>query len=67
MTVLQQVDPAATEAQMKHQLKRREYESNGPNDCCHIDGYGKLKTFGCPIHGAMDGHSRKILWLKAVQ
>ena len=33
MTALQKVDPAGTEAQRKHQLKRREYESNGPNDC----------------------------------
>ena len=67
MTALQQVDPAATEARRKHQLKRLEYESNGPNDCWHIDSYDKLKPFGSPIHGAIDGHSPKILWLKIVQ
>ena len=67
MTALQQVDPAGTEARRKHQLKCREYESNGPNDCWHIDGYDKLKPFGFPIHGAIDGHSHKILWLKVVQ
>ena len=33
MTALQQVDPAATEARRKYNLKRCEYESNGPNDC----------------------------------
>ena len=27
----------------------------------------QTKTFGFPIHGAIDGHSRKILWLKVVQ
>ena len=29
----------------------------------HIDGYDKLKPFGFAIHGAIDGYSRKILWL----
>lgn len=27
-------------------------------------GYDKLKPFGFPIHGAIDGYSRKILWLE---
>ena len=66
MTALQQVELTATEART-HQLKSREYESNDSNDCWHIDGYDKLKPFGFPIHGAIDGHSRKILWLKVVQ
>lgn len=30
----------------------------------HIDGYDKLKPFGFCIHGAIDGYSRKILWLE---
>ena len=67
MTTLQKVDPAATEARRKHQLKCREYESYGSNDCWHIDGYKKLKSFWFPIYGAADGHSCKILWLKVVQ
>ena len=29
----------------------------------HIEGYDKLKPFGFPIHGAIDGFSRKVLWL----
>jgi hypothetical protein len=29
----------------------------------HI-GYDKLKPYGFPIHGAIDGYSRKILWLE---
>lgn len=29
-----------------------------------FEGYDKLKPFGFPIHGAIDGYSRKILWLK---
>ena len=27
-------------------------------------GYDKLKAYGFPIHGAIDGYSRKILWLE---
>ncbi|CAG2242609.1 unnamed protein product [Mytilus edulis] len=31
----------------------------------HIDGYDKIKPYGIAIHGAIDGYSRRILWLKA--
>ena len=27
-------------------------------------GYDKLKPYGFPVHGAIDGYSRKILWLE---
>lgn len=30
-------------------------------------GYDKLKAYGFPIHGAIDGYSRKILWLKVTR
>ena len=30
-------------------------------------GYDKLKAFGFPIHGGIDGYSRKILWLKVTR
>lgn len=30
-------------------------------------GYDKLKPFGFPIHGAIDGYSRKIIWLEVVR
>ena len=29
-----------------------------------MDGYDKLKPFGFPIHGAIDGYSRRIIWLE---
>ena len=29
-----------------------------------MDGYDKLKPYGFPIHGAVDGYSRRVLWLK---
>ena len=31
-----------------------------------IVGYDKLKPYGFPIHGAIDGYSRKIIWLELV-
>lgn len=30
-------------------------------------GYDKLKPYGFPIHGAIDGYSRKILWLEVAR
>ena len=32
-----------------------------------FSGYDKLKQFGFPIHGAIDGFSRRILWLQVVR
>ena len=34
-----------------------------PNAVWHADGYDKLKPYGFPIHGAIDGFSRRVLWL----
>ena len=39
------------------------YVSQGLNLIWLIDGYDKLKPFGFPIHGAIDGFSRKVLRL----
>ena len=33
----------------------------------HIVGYDKLKPYGFPIHGAIDGYCRKSLWLELVR
>ena len=63
-SLLKEVDPVGTEERRKHRLKRRTYSSNGPNECWHVDGYDKLKPFGFPIHGAVDGYSHRILWFK---
>ena len=30
-------------------------------------GHDKLKPFGFPIHGGIDGYSRKVLWLEVVK
>ncbi|XP_057311869.1 uncharacterized protein LOC130649584 [Hydractinia symbiolongicarpus] len=57
------MDPSGVEERSKHRFKRRKYFSRGPNFVWHMDGYDKLKPFGFAIHGAIDGWSRKILWL----
>ena len=65
--LLKEMDPEGTELRRKHCLKRRMYQNPGPNYAWHIDGYDKLKTWGFPIHGAIDGFSRKILWLEVTR
>jgi hypothetical protein len=35
----------------------------GPNFAWHADGYDKLKPYGFPIHGCIDGFSRRLIWL----
>jgi len=61
--LLREIDPEGTEQRKAHRLKRREYRNPGPNYAWHCDGYDKLKPYGFPIHGCIDGWSRKILWL----
>ena len=62
--LLKEMDPEGSELRRKHRLKRRVYQNPGPNYSWHIDGYDKLKCWGSPIHGAIDGFSRRILWLE---
>lgn len=65
--LLRELDPEGTEFRKSRRLKRREYSNPGPNFAWHIDGYDKLKPYGFPIHGAIDGFSRKILWLNVTR
>ena len=60
---LKHVDPVGTNLRRRNRLKRRTYSNPGPNFCWHFDGYDKLKPFGFPIHGCIDGFSRRIMWL----
>ena len=30
----------------------------------HVDGWDKLKTFKISVHAAIDGFSRRLLWMK---
>ena len=65
--LLKAIDPEETEFRKKNRLKRRVYRNPGPNHTWHLDGYDKLKNWGFPIHGAIDGFSRKIVWLKVTR
>lgn len=64
--LLRELDPEGSESRKAHRLKRRVYCNPGPNYAWHIDGYDKLKPWGFPIHGGIDGFSRKLLWLKVL-
>lgn len=67
MDVLKTIDPVGTEQRRSRKLRRRMYTSPGPDHCWHSDGYDKLKPYGLPIHGAIDGFSRKVIWLKVTK
>ena len=60
--ILREIDPEGSEDRKAHRLKKRKYINPGPNYAWHCDGnYDKLKPFGFPIHGCINGWSRKIL------
>ena len=61
--ILKIVDPDGVMKRRQRAIKRRLCHCDGPFDVLHIDGNDNLKRFGFSIHGAMDGFSRKIMWL----
>ena len=63
-SILHEVDPEGTDLRKAHRLRRRTYTNTGPNFAWHVDGYDKLKPYGFPIHGCVDGFSRWVLWWK---
>ena len=66
-TIIKELDPEGVELRRRKHLRRRLYFARGPNWVWHIDGYDKLKPYGFNIHGAIDGFSRRILWLKVIR
>jgi len=64
MERLRVLDPEGSRQRQSGKLHRRAYFCPGPNYTWHSDGYDKLKPWGFCIHGAIDGYSRKLLWLK---
>ncbi len=62
--IYREVDPNGTVERKAHRLRRRRYTNPGPNFAWDADGYDKLKPYGFPIHGCIDGFSRKLIWLK---
>ena len=62
--LLKELDPEGVEERRAKTLRRRRYCTPGPNFVWHVDGYDKLKPYGFPVHGCIDGYSRKVLWFK---
>ncbi|VDI39125.1 Hypothetical predicted protein [Mytilus galloprovincialis] len=62
---LRTIDQQGVLNRSRRVLRRRVYYNRGPNYLIHVDGYDKLKPYGIAIHGAIDGYSRKLLWLVA--
>jgi len=64
--VLQEMDPDAVPARKHQRLKRRVYRSICSHHTWHMDGNLKLgPVAGIVIHGAIDGHSRTIVYMEA--
>ena len=61
---LRRVDPLLVRFRCRRILHRRRYEVSSPNALWHIDGYHKLIRWHYVIHGAIDGYSRLIAYLK---
>ncbi|XP_060555726.1 uncharacterized protein LOC132716460 [Ruditapes philippinarum] len=64
MRLMREIDPEGVRLRKAHRLIRRKYCAQGPNYIWHVDGYDKLKQFGLCIHAAIDGYSRRIIWLE---
>ena len=65
--LMRELDPEGCQSRRAKRLRRRTYHVPGPNYCWHADGYDKLKPYGFPIHGCIDGWSRKIIWLQVAR
>lgn len=64
LKLLWELDPDGVSSRKAKRMNRRKYISPGPSFTWHCDGYDKLKPFGFCLHGAIDGYSRKVLWLE---
>ena len=61
LRILKLVDPDGVEERSRYRLKRRQYQTPGPNYIWHTDGHDKLKRYGFAIHVCVDGFSKKVL------
>ena len=61
---IRRVDPIGVALRSRRVLHRRIYHVESPNSLWHLDGYHKLVRWKLVIHGAIDGYSRLIMFLK---
>lgn len=64
MRSLRIIDPEGVQLRKRRRLKRRKYNTPGPNFLWHMDGWDKLKPYGFCVHAGIDGFSRRLLWLE---
>ena len=60
---IHRVDPSNTAARRSITIRRRVYVADGPNAIWHLDGNHKLIRWRF-VHGAIDGYSRTVVFLK---
>ena len=58
------VDPDSVQSRLRNVLHRRSYSVESPNALWHIDSHHKLIRWKIVTHGAVDGYSRVIPYLK---
>ncbi|XP_035990558.1 uncharacterized protein LOC118562959 [Fundulus heteroclitus] len=63
--IIKFLDPEGVELRRTRRLRRRQYNTKGPNALWHMDSYDKLKPYGIGINGCIDGFSRFVLWMEA--
>ena len=61
MQILKEIEPNGTEGQKWKKLRRQKYFSAGSNATWHMDSFDKLKPYGFPTHGYVDGFWRRII------
>ncbi len=63
-SALHRVDSAGIQARSLTTIRRRIYSVPYPNYIWHIDGHHKMIRWHFVIHGAIDGFSRSIIYVK---
>ena len=61
---LVRVDPVNSRLTWACLVQRRKYSVPGPNSLWYIYGHHSLIQWGFVIHGAIDGHSRLVVYLR---
>ena len=67
MKILREEDPAGTLLRKSRYIKRWVYTCDDPNNSWDADGNDKLKPYGLPIHGCLDGFLKKVLCVKVTR
>ena len=61
MQILNEIDANGTEEAKWERLRTGNYYSIGSNTTCCMNDFDKLKPCGFPIHGCVDGFSRRVI------